>query len=224
MLFSTETDGYKLSELYLKCREQTNLLIVIKTTRKEIIGVFLSQLDDPQELDHFAPLKKRITDSKMLLFQLYKKGNFTPKVVSKGDDDESKEDEDPTYGFEPQCFWADTADQFYHQSNFQLKNMATSRDVLVMSEVESGVIGIEFEAKEDGTGGDEEEEQQQRIPVVFPSKEALIVGGGVDNCIYVDSDLNHGFSSKCATFKSPCLVTDKDGAFQVSQVEVWCVE
>jgi len=243
MLFSTEKDGYKLSSLYLKCQEVCNLIIVIKTTRKEIIGVFVSQLDDPDNADHFAPLKRRVVDTKILLFQMYKTGNFTPslkplkamkedKEDEDGDDqiksdDEYKgdEDEDPTYGFEPQCFWADTADQFYHQSNFEMKNMHTSRDALVMSEVENGFVGIENEAKEDdGDGDGDGTEEQRRIPVVFPSKEALIIGDGVDQCIYLDSDLNHGLSTKCATFKSPCLVTDKDGAFQVSQVEVWCVE
>merc|ERR1739842_126223 len=100
-------------------------------------------------IDSYAPLRKRVTDTKMLLFQLYKKGNFTQE--------ENKED-DPTHGFEPQCFWADTSDQFYHQSNFQLKNMHTSREALVMSEVESGIV--EIEAKEDGQSNDEE----NRIP------------------------------------------------------------
>eukprot|EP00486_Rosalina_sp_Unknown_P009147 CAMPEP_0201577884 /NCGR_PEP_ID=MMETSP0190_2-20130828/24445_1 /ASSEMBLY_ACC=CAM_ASM_000263 /TAXON_ID=37353 /ORGANISM="Rosalina sp." /LENGTH=205 /DNA_ID=CAMNT_0048010397 /DNA_START=1305 /DNA_END=1919 /DNA_ORIENTATION=- len=204
-----------------------NLIIVIKTTRKEIIGCFVSQLDDPEEPDGYPPLKKRIKDPKILLFQVHS-NKKQQKKDNDNDDDDKQDKEEKEDKFEPQCYWANTADQFYHQSNFQLKNMHTMRD-LKMEDIEDDLVNIstEEEKKDDDeidaylqhAGSHKEEEQ--RIPVVFPSKESLIIGDGYDNCIYLDNDLNHGFSAKCKTFKSPSLVMEKDGQFQISQVEVW---
>eukprot|EP01084_Bolivina_argentea_P055477 101693_1 len=81
----------------------------------------------------------------------------------------------------------------------------------------------EYEEEEESEEEEEEEEEEegQRIPVVFPSKESLIIGDGKDNVIFIDDALNYGFSSSCKTFKSPSLVIEKDGQFQISQVEVW---
>lgn len=216
LLFSTQDDGYKLSELYYKCQDSMNLIIIIKTTKKEIIGCFVSQLDDPEEPDGYPPLKKRIKDPKILLFQLYSNLN------------QNKDK------FEPKCFWANTADQFYHQSNFQLKNMHTMRD-FDMNELDINNDNDDEEKKDNDDNEDNEDTnylqfatahrdgQDQRIPIVFPSKESLIIGDGEDNCIFIDNDLNYGFSSKCLTFKSPSLVIEKDGQFQISQIEVWSV-
>ncbi len=173
------------------------------------------------------PLKKRFTDPKLLLFQIHS----NKKMDVKENNDDDKEDV-----FEPKCYWANTADQFYHQSNFQLKNMHTSRGDIKMQDIENDLVNITMEEKKDDDDDDDDDnapelqsallhkEQEQRMPVIFPSKESLIIGDGYDNCIYLDNDLNYGFSSKCDTFNAPSLVMEKDGQFQISQVEVWCVD
>ena len=69
-----------------------------------------------------------------------------------------------------------------------------------------------------------DDEVQTKVPIVFPSKDALIVGDDENDCLFLDSDLNRGFSYKSETFDSPSFVNSKDGQFQVSQVEVWCVD
>merc|ERR1712129_161262 len=192
ILFATQSDGYKLSELYNKCQEQTNLILIIKTTKNEIFGVFCSQLDDPMKIDKFAPLRKRIKDSKLLLFQLH-----------------------PA---KPQCYYPQTDDHFYHQSRFSMKNMHTQRS-LDMDEVEDDLIEIINEKKEDY-----EKEVQSSIPVVFPSKDSLTFGDADKECLFLDCDLNYGFSHECAaTFGCPSFVQSNDGQFQVSEVEVWSV-
>merc|ERR1719206_718390 len=204
MLFATHAHGYKLSELYTQCQGQSNLLIVVQTVKGEVFGAFVSTLDDPEDLDgqSFAPLKHRVKDAKILLFQL------RPKT---------------------QCFWADTADQFYHQSNFQLKNMRSVADLdlnLTQStslEADADEVDADDEEEDEKKNGDGGDGELQRIPTVFAAKEALTVGDGRDDCIYLDADLNLGVSAKCATFGCPPLVSDKNGDFQVAHVEVWSV-
>ena len=62
------------------------------------------------------------------------------------------------------------------------------------------------------------------FPVIFPSKDALIIGDGNKQAIFIDNNLNFGVSSQCVTFKSPVLVANKSGDFQINTVEVWSVE
>ncbi|PHJ17359.1 tld protein [Cystoisospora suis] len=45
--------------------------------------------------------------------------------------------------------------------------------------------------------------------------------GGNDVAIFIDEDLRHGRSRKCASFGSPQLVQDEFGDFLISLVEIW---
>ncbi|KAG8009133.1 TBC1 domain family member 24 [Nibea albiflora] len=48
--------------------------------------------------------------------------------------------------------------------------------------------------------------------------DSIIVGGGEGNALYIDSELNHGRTGRCATFDNPPLCAE---TFQVSLLEVW---
>ncbi|TMS22130.1 TBC1 domain family member 24 [Larimichthys crocea] len=48
--------------------------------------------------------------------------------------------------------------------------------------------------------------------------DSIIVGGGEGNALYIDSELNHGRTGRCATFDNPPLCAE---TFQVSVLEVW---
>lgn len=45
-----------------------------------------------------------------------------------------------------------------------------------------------------------------------------LLGGGEGNALYIDSELNHGRTGRCATFDNPPLCAE---SFQVSVLEVW---
>lgn len=45
-----------------------------------------------------------------------------------------------------------------------------------------------------------------------------VLGGGEGNALYIDSELNHGRTGRCATFDNPPLCAE---SFQVSLLEVW---
>eukprot|EP01084_Bolivina_argentea_P253756 426373_1 len=157
LLFSTQNDGYKLSQLYLNCQQENNIIIIIKTVKKDIFGCFCTQLNDPMDIDSYPPLKKRIKDPKILLFQLYLNNNND---------------------FKPKCFYANTADQFYHKSNFQLKNMHSNPKLLNTNEIENDFVEIVSEENKNNNNNnnENENENEQRVPVVFPSKDSLIIG------------------------------------------------
>ncbi|XP_042253868.1 TBC1 domain family member 24 isoform X1 [Thunnus maccoyii] len=48
--------------------------------------------------------------------------------------------------------------------------------------------------------------------------DSIIVGGGDGNALYIDSELNHGRTGRCATFDNPPLCAE---SFQVARLEVW---
>ncbi|KAM7381778.1 hypothetical protein PAMA_012567 [Pampus argenteus] len=51
--------------------------------------------------------------------------------------------------------------------------------------------------------------------------DSIIVGGGDGNALYIDSELNHGRTGRCATFDNPPLCAE---TFQVALLEVWGFE
>ncbi|KAG7492064.1 hypothetical protein MATL_G00010540 [Megalops atlanticus] len=48
--------------------------------------------------------------------------------------------------------------------------------------------------------------------------DSIIVGGGEGNALYIDAELNHGRTARCATFDNPPLCSD---TFQIALLEVW---
>ncbi|XP_019738955.1 TBC1 domain family member 24 [Hippocampus comes] len=48
--------------------------------------------------------------------------------------------------------------------------------------------------------------------------DSIIVGGGEGNALYIDAELNHGRSGRCATFDNPPLCAE---SFQVALLEAW---
>ncbi|ETO04243.1 TLD domain-containing protein, partial [Reticulomyxa filosa] len=59
---------------------------------------------------------------------------------------------------------------------------------------------------------------------IYVNRNYIAIGDNQTYAIYIDKNLNHGTTSKCLSLKSPRLVQDVNGDFQIRHIEVWCVE
>jgi len=80
------------------------------------------------------------------------------------------------------------------------------------------------ESKKEELGSPHRTRREYIKTIIEVNKDYIAIGDGEINAIYLDKNLEHGTTSKCVALRSPKLVQNVNGDFQIRHVEVWCVE
>lgn len=190
LLFTTATHGCSLNRFYSHCEGYEPTLLLIRTTDGDVCGAFLST--DWEERKRGGNKLSFFGTGECFVFRLKPEMERYEWVVIRHPElASSVKEQEQT---------ASTEDQNSDSLNLQQPDKA-------VGELSPFLSARHFNLTSKNTS-----------MFMAGNFDSIIVGGGEGNALYIDSELNHGRTGRCATFDNPPLCAE---SFQVSLLESW---
>ncbi|XP_063077940.1 TBC1 domain family member 24 isoform X2 [Engraulis encrasicolus] len=204
LLFTTSTHGCSLNRFYSHCEGHEPTLLLLRTTGGEVCGAFLST--DWEERKRGGNKLSFFGTGECFVFRLKPEmERFEwvvikhPELASGGQaqsldllDDEQPPDTEANSNPDANNMHHNTLPVESGGPNGGLSPFLSARHFHLNSRNTSMFMAGNFDS--------------------------IIIGGGEGNALYIDAELNHGRSARCATFDNPPLCAE---TFQVALLEVW---
>ncbi|XP_053722749.1 TBC1 domain family member 24 [Synchiropus splendidus] len=192
LLFTTSTHGCSLNRFYSHCEENEPTLLLIRTTGGEVCGAFLSTMWE--ERKRGGNKLSFFGTGECFVFKMKPEMERYEWVVIRHPElastvkDQSQED----------------------AASSEAQNANTNG--LQQPEKPAGDLSPFLAARHFNLNS------KNTSMFMAGNTDSIIIGGGEGNALYIDSELNHGRTGRCATFDNPPLCSE---SFQVSLLEVW---
>ncbi|KAK1794823.1 hypothetical protein P4O66_009893 [Electrophorus voltai] len=192
LLFSTATHGCSISRFYSHCEGHEPTLLLIKTTEREVCGAFLST--DWEERRRHGNKLSYFGTGECFVFKMKPEMERYEWVVIKTTMSEGQ--------LEDGGLDADA-----NANSQSLAQETTPSSVTDHAHLSPFLAARHFRLNTSNTS-----------MFMAGNVDCIIIGGGDGNALYIDSELNHGRTSRCTTFDNPPLCSE---SFQIALLEVW---
>ncbi|XP_076842866.1 TBC1 domain family member 24 [Brachyhypopomus gauderio] len=192
LLFSTSTHGCSITRFYSHCEGYEPTLLLIKTTQGEVCGAFLSTDWDERKRD--GNKLSYFGTGECFVFTMKPEMERYEWVVIKKTISEGQVDVQDTD--------ADT-----NANSHSLAQETPPPSATDHTHLSPFLAARHFRLNTSNTS-----------MFMAGNVDCIIIGGGDGNALYIDSELNHGRTSPCATFANPPLCSE---SFQIALLEVW---
>ncbi|XP_030622941.1 TBC1 domain family member 24 isoform X1 [Chanos chanos] len=198
LLFTTSTHGCSLNRFYSHCEGYEPTLMLIKTTEGEVCGAFLST--DWEERKRGGNKLSFFGTGECFIFKMKPEMERFEWVVIKhpelanagqGSSDEQAEDDQ----------------QANSDTHPNTHTLPTEKPATDPSHLSPFLSARHFNLNSRNTS-----------MFMAGNVDSIIIGGGIGNALYIDSELNHGRTGHCTTFDNPPLCSEN---FQIALLEVW---